>query len=185
NAMSSRTCSARKSCGGARLQVARHRLPDLGEQLIAHHVVAHVDCRGRAFGVGTTMTFDDDAVEPEEDSPIRFSWIHFLSQGSKSLPRKQIAKPRGPGPVHCRAQLRGEVMRRPFGGLQCDISSEPFGDDNVDDTFADVIAFDKSVIVEVRKLTFAQNAARLTHLLQPFDFLDTDIEKPNGRAIDV
>src|SRR5215510_15040916 len=103
--MSSRTCSARKSCGGARLQVARHRLPDLGEQLIAHHVVAHVDCRSRAFGVGTTMTFDDDAVEPEEDSTFLFSWIHFLSQGSKSLPLKQLAKPHCPGPVPCLAKI--------------------------------------------------------------------------------
>src|SRR5215470_5128263 len=138
--MSSRTCSARKSCGGARLQVARHRLPDLGEQFIAHHVVAHVDRRGRALGVGAAMTFYDDAIEPEEDSPIRFSWIHFLSQGSKSLPRKQIAEPRGPGPVHRRAQIRGELMRRPFSGLQCDIASEALSDDNVDDTFANVIA---------------------------------------------
>src|SRR5262245_11237275 len=148
--MSSRTCSTHKSCGGARLQVARHRFPDLGEQFVAHHVVAHVDCGGRSFGVGPTMTFNDDAVEPEEDSPIRFSWIHFFSQGSKSLSRKQITKPRGPSPVHRRAQIRGELMRRPFGGLQCNISSEAFSDDNVDDTFADIIAFDKSMIVEMR-----------------------------------
>src|SRR6516164_4306874 len=155
--MSSRTCSARKSCGGARLQVARHRLSDLGEQFIAHHVVAHVDYRGRAFVVGPAMSFDYAAAEAEEDSPARFSWIHFLPQGPKSLPRKQIAEPRGPGPVHRRAQIRGKLMRRPFGSLQRDISSEAFGDDNVDDTFPDVIAFDKSMIVEMRKLTFAQN----------------------------
>src|SRR5215475_12254209 len=178
--MSSRSRSARNSCGGARLQVARHRLSDLGEQLIAHHVVTHVDCRRRAFGVGAAMAFDDDAIESEEHSSICFSWIHFFSQGSKSLPRKQIAEPRGPGPVHRRAQIRGELMRRPFGGLQCNISSEALSDDNVDDTFADVIAFDKSMIVEMRKLAFAQNAARLTHLLQSFDFFDADIEQSHG-----
>src|SRR5262249_61474422 len=140
--------------------------------------------RRRAYGLAPAMAFDDAAIEPEEHSPIRFSWIHFLSQGSKSLPRKQIAEPCGPGPVHRRAQIRSKLMRRPLGGLQCDISSEAFGDDDVDDTFADVIAFDKPMIVEMRKLTFAQNAARIAHLLQSFDFLDADIEKPDGRTID-
>ena len=64
-------CSARR-CRAvvARLQVARHRLADLGEQFVTNHVVTHVDRRRGTFGIGAAMAFDHDAVEPEKYATI-------------------------------------------------------------------------------------------------------------------
>ena len=72
-----------------------------------------------------------------------------------------------------------------LGRFERDIASKTFRHDNVDCPFADVVAFDKSVIVEMGELAFAQNAAGLSHLLKSFHFLDPDIEQSDGRAFDV
>ncbi len=53
---------------------------DLGEQFVAHHVVAEVDGAGEAFGVGAAVALDDDAVEAEEDAAVRLARIHLLGR---------------------------------------------------------------------------------------------------------
>ena len=93
-------------------QVARHRLADLGEQFVAHHVVTHVDGGGEAFGVGAAMAFDHDAVEAEKDAAIGLARVHLVAQRPERLPRQQIAEPRGPGPVHGRAQILARTGAR-------------------------------------------------------------------------
>src|SRR5689334_25246076 len=76
-------------------------------------------------------------------------------------------------------------MCRALGRLQGNVAGKAFGDNHVHRPLAYVVAFDKAVIVEMRELAFAQDAPRLSDLLEPFDFLYADVEKTNGRTFDV
>src|ERR1041384_3804526 len=87
-------------CATSCLEVARHRLPDLLNQLVAHHIVAHVDSRRGAFGIRTAVAFYHDSVETEEHATVRFARIHLIAQRAKRLPRKQIAKTCRQGAIH-------------------------------------------------------------------------------------
>ena len=78
-----------------------------------------------------------------------------------------------------------ELARGPLGGLERDIAGEALGNDDVDRALADIVAFDKAVIVEMRELTFAQDAAGLAHRFEALDLLDPDIEQADGRPLDV
>src|SRR5262245_16904269 len=111
------------------------------------------------------MTFDHDAIEPEENTAIGFSRVHLLAQRSERLPREQVAKSRGQRPVHGQAQVRCKLMCGALCRLERDVAREPFRHDNIDRTFADVISLDEAMIVEVRELPLAQDAPSLPHLL--------------------
>ena len=79
------------------LRCACERLADLGEQLVAHHVVAEIDRVGEAFGIGAAVALDDDAVEAEEDAAVGLARIHLVAEraegaarqtGSRAWPRR-------------------------------------------------------------------------------------------------
>ena len=143
---------------------ARPCSPILASKLVAHHVVADIDGRGEALGVGAAMALDDDAVEAEEDAAVGFARIHLLAQRLERRARQQIAEPRRPGAVHGAAQILRELARGAFRGLERDIAGEAFGHHHVDRALADIVAFDEAVIVEMREMAIAQNAPGLAHL---------------------
>src|SRR4029078_2671569 len=181
----SRACSARESRRRSCLQVAHHRLPDLLEYFVARNVVALVSGWRVPFAIGAAMAFDHNAVETKKYSTVRFARIHLVTQRAEGLARKQIAEACCPCAIHCRAQIRCELMRRPLRGLQRNVACKPFSDHDVHRTLADIVALDEAMVVEMRELALAQNAPSFAHLLQSFDFLDTDIQQTNGRPLDV
>ena len=61
------------------------------EQFVAHHVVAEIDRRGEALGVGAAVALDDDAVEAEEDAAIRLARVHLVAQHAEGVARQQVA----------------------------------------------------------------------------------------------
>ena len=73
----------------------------------------------------------------------------------------------------------------PSAVFERDIAGESFGNDHVYRAFADIVAFHEAVIVEMREIALAQDAAGLAHLLQPLYFLDADIEQANGWPLDI
>ena len=69
------------------------RRRDLGQKLVAHHLVAELDGGGETFGIGPAVAFDDDAVEPEKYPAIGSPRVKRLSQLPEARARKQIADP--------------------------------------------------------------------------------------------
>ena len=58
------------------------------------------------------------------------------------------------------------LARGALGGLERDIAGKAFGDDNIDLAAADIVAFDKPLIIEIGKCLLAQDAAGLAHRLK-------------------
>ena len=76
------------------------------------------------------------------------------------------------------------MARGAFGGLQRDIAGKAFGDDDIDLAAADIVAFDKPLIIEIGKLLLAQDAAGLAHRLKTLCLFDADIEQADRRTLD-
>src|SRR6476646_5088462 len=76
-------------------------------------------------------------------------------------------------------------MGRAFCSFQRNVTGKAFGDNDINNALAYVIAFDETMIVEMRELAFAQDAASIAYLLESFDFLDSDVEQTDGRALDI
>src|SRR5262245_44632474 len=72
-----------------------------------------------------------------------------------------------------------------FCRLESDIVRRALRHDALGRAFDDVIALDKSVELEVRKLPFPQNASSLSHLFESLDFFDADVQKSDRRTFDV
>ena len=84
-----------------------------------------------------------------------------------------------------RAQIFADLLGGALGGLQRDVAGEAFGHDHVDRALAEVVALDEAVIVEVRQVRLAQDAAGLLDGLDALDLLGADIEQPDGRPLEV
>ena len=68
--------------------------------------------------------------------------------------------------AHRALEIFADLAGGAFGGLERDIAGKTFGDDDVDLAAADIVAFDKALIVEIGQILFAQDAAGLAHLLR-------------------
>ena len=97
------------------------------------------------------MALDDDAIEPEEHAAIDFARIHLVLQRRERIAREQIADLGEQGPAHRIAQIFGELFGGSFGGFQGDIAGEALGDDDVDGSLADIVAFHEADIVEIAR----------------------------------
>ena len=164
--------------------VSGERLADLGEQIVAHHVVAEIDRVGEAFGVGAAVALDDDAVEAEEDAAVRLARIHLVAERAECAARQQVAEPGRQRAVHLALEDLAELAGGALGRLERDIAGKAFGHHHVDRPLADVVALDEAGIFDLRPLTFAQDAAGLAHLFEPLDLLDADIEQPDRRPLE-
>ena len=58
-------------------------------------------------------------------------------------------------------QIFADLARGAFGGFERDIAGKAFGDDDIDGALADIVAFDKAVIIEVGQFLLAQDGGRL------------------------
>ena len=172
------------SAGVSPLPGRAKRRRDLGQKLVAHHVVAEFDSGGEAFGIGAAVTLDDDAVEAEKHPAVGAAWVQPLAQLAKARAREQITDAGAERALHRGAQILADLAGGAFGGLERDVAGETLGDDDVDLAVADVVAFDEADIVEIGHLPFAQNAAGLADRLETFDFLNADIEKADGRPLE-
>ena len=56
------------------------------EQAVAHHVVAKLDRRRKAFVVGAAMALHDDAVQAEEDAAIGACATSIFSRSRSKAP---------------------------------------------------------------------------------------------------
>ena len=82
------------------------------------------------------------------------------------------------------AQIVADLPGGALGGLERDVAGEAFGDHHVDRALADVVAFDEADDIRDRAGPLAQDPAGFAHLLVALHLLDTDIEKPDGRALE-
>ena len=161
------------------------RLGNLGLQLVARHVVAEVDRRSEAFGIGAAMALDDDAVEAEKHSAVDLAWIHLVLQCRERVAGEQIAELGEQRPAHGVAQIFAKLFGGSFGSFQGDIAGKAFGDHDVHGSLADVVALDEADIVEIAAIRLAQDAAGLAHLLEALDLLDPDVEEADRRPFEV
>src|SRR5580700_2699077 len=123
------------------------------------------------------MALDDDAVETEKNAAIRLARVHALAQFPERRARKQVADPRAQRARHRAFEIFSHLPGGAFGGLERNVAGKAFGDDDVDRAFADIVAFNKTVISEARQGLLAQDGGRLAHRLEAFGLLDADIEQ--------
>ncbi len=164
--------------------LAEH-LGNLRLQLVARHVVAEVDRRGEAFGIGAAMALDDDAVEAEKYAAVDLAWIHLVLQCRERVAGEQIAELGEQRPAHGVAQIFAKLFGGSFGSFQGDIAGKALGDHDVHGSLADVVALDEADIIEVGALRLAQDAAGLAHLLETLDLLDPDVEEADRRPLEI
>src|SRR5690606_19265435 len=105
----------------------------------------------------------------EKDAAIDLAGVHLLPHAVESALGQQVADPGGPT-AHDRLpeiirDLTGRALRR----LERDIAGEAFGDHDIDDPPADVIALDETVIIDRVEIGFAQQAAGLLDLFLTLD----------------
>src|SRR5712692_11678903 len=131
------------SLGGLGL-MPRERLADLGEQIVAHHVVAEIDRTGEAFGVGAAVALDDDAVETEEDATVRLARIHLVAERAEGAARQQVAEPGRQRAAHLALEDLAELAGGALGRLERDIAGKTFGHHHVHRPLADVVALDEA-----------------------------------------
>ena len=158
---------------------------DLGEQAVANHLVADVDRRGEALGIGAAVALDDDAIETEEDAAVHLARIHLVAQRRERVARQQVAELGAPRPAHRALEQCRELTRRAFRDLDRDVAGKSFGDDDVDHALADVVALDEADILEIRQACLAQDAAGVAHLLQPLDLLHADVEEADRGPLEI
>src|SRR2546430_16694561 len=118
----------------------RERLADLGEQIVAHHVVAEIDRTGEAFGVGAAVALDDDAVETEEDAAVRLARIHLVAERAEGAPRQQVAEPGRERTTHLALEDFAELAGGAPGRLERAIAGKTVRDHHVHPPLADVVA---------------------------------------------
>ena len=120
--------------GGSRAPwVMAKSLADLGEEVVADHVIADIDGDREPLCIGAAMAFDNDAIKPQENAAIGFGRIHLFAQRSEcavgradspasngavaSAPRAKIRRSAGrclprPSARCCRQSLPSRPRRR-------------------------------------------------------------------------
>src|ERR1700743_3366049 len=63
-----------------RAAVTIEHLIDLGEEIVVDHLIANIDRISKTFRLGTTVAFNDNALQPEQHAAIGFVGIHLLAQ---------------------------------------------------------------------------------------------------------
>src|SRR5208337_5482873 len=148
------------------------------------HGIADFYGARRADHVRTAMTLDDHAVKAKKHSAIDIARIHFGLQRREGMTRQKKAKLRH----EIMAPRFAEILRHLAGGafrrLEGDVTGESFGDHDIDRPLANVVAFDKATVVEIRQAALAQQARSRLDLIDALDFLDTSIEQSHGRPFD-
>ena len=125
--------------------MASERGGDLGQKLIAHDAVAEFDGSGETFGIGPAMAFDDDAVEPEKNAAIGRG-ADPCAGAAAGMPsgRTNIRSGQLSDCLIARSEIFADLARGAFGGLERDVAGKAFGDDDIDRTLADIVAFDEA-----------------------------------------
>lgn len=93
-------------------------------------------------------------------------------------PCKKRARHRG-------AQIFGDLTRRSLCCLQGDIAGKALGDDDIDGAAADIIAFDEAVIFDSLDVGLTDEAPGLLNLFLTLDLLHADVQKADGRTLDL
>src|ERR1700733_3975485 len=163
-----------------RIVEALERGADFGQEFVLHDAVPELDRRRKTFRVGAAVTLDDDAVEPKKDAAIGAARIHALAQALERRAREQIADAGAPRTVHRPLEIFAELARGAFRGLERDIAGKAFGDHHVDLAAADIVAFDKTLIVETGQAFFTQDTPGLAHLFVTLGLFGADIEKTHA-----
>src|SRR5580693_8136135 len=145
--------------------------------------MAELDGRGKTFGVGAAVAFDDDAVEAEKHAAVRLARVHDFTQLPECRAREEIADAGAERAAHGAFEILADLARGAFGGLERNVAGKAFGDDDVDGAGADVVAFDKAVIFEVGQFLLAQDGGGFAHWLEALGFFDADVEEAYSRTI--
>src|SRR6516165_9769195 len=140
---------------------------------------------GKTLCVGSAMTLDHDAPQSEQHPRIGFLRVQLVAQRPERLPCKQIAELRAHGTRERRAQEIVDLSCRSLGGLERNIAAETFGYDDVGGSLANAIAFDEADIFKLGKVHRAQQLRGFANFLVALDFLDADIEQPDGWSLEV
>src|SRR6476660_4159494 len=120
------------------------------------HLIANIDGVGKAFGIGSTMTFDHHALQAQQHPAIGLLGVHLVAQGLEGAAGEQIADARQQASPHRLAQQLRDLPRGSLGGLQRDVAGKAFGDDHVGQPLADAVALDEADIIELRQVHRAQ-----------------------------
>src|SRR5258708_37315956 len=124
--------------------MAREAVADLGEQFVAHHVVAEIDRVGEAFGVGTTLALDHDPIEAEKNAAIRLTRIHLVAKRAERTARQNVTESPYPRAVHLVLEVLAKLARVALGRLKRDISGKALGPHHVHPSFAILLALDEA-----------------------------------------
>src|SRR6202166_3392811 len=130
------------------------------------------------------MAPDHAAVEAEKNSAARLAGIHALAQFPERRAREQVADPRPERTRHRALEIFSHLPGGAFGRLERNVAGKAFGDDDVDLALADIVAFDKTVIIEAGQFLLAKDGGRLAHRLEALGLFDADIEQTDARAIE-
>ena len=158
---------------------------DLGQELVADHAIAKLDGGGKAFGVGSAVAFDDDAVEAEKDAAIGLGAGRALAQLPGTPSARTDSRSRAPSERLMALRRYSPIWRAvPSAVLSAMLPAKP----SVTTTSTVPLPMSspstKPTYSRSRQLLLAQDAAGLAHLLEALDFLDADIEQADGRPLE-
>ena len=160
---------------------------DLGEQFVAHHVVADVD-RAQAKPSASVppwllMTMP---LRPRKTPPFDLRGSILSLQRAERRARQQIAELPDQRAVHARALSNSADL--PCGalrGLERDVAGKAFGHHHVDRPLADIVALDEADIVEMRRLTARAGCGRpRAPASSPFTSSTPILRSPTRRPVE-
>src|SRR5450759_852804 len=104
---------------------------DLVQEIVADHFIANINGIGKAFGVGSAMALDHNAVQTEYHAAVGLARVQLVAQRLERILCEEIADPRAPAAGHGAAQEFGDLPRGAFGSLQGDIAAKTLSDVDV------------------------------------------------------
>ncbi len=125
---------------------------DLGRNSLRHIVLdfksGNLDCMKVRLGIGATVALDDDAVESQQAGTIMATRIQSAPD---LLQYRQGAEPCQfcqPVALELAAQNMTDQRRQALACFQLHVANKTIGDNDVDRAFENIIALDKSVVIQ-------------------------------------
>ena len=84
---------------------------DLGEEIAADHLIANINCVGKAFGVDSAMALYNHTFQSEQNTTIGFVRVELVTERLEGAAGKQIADLGLPAARHRIAQKIRHLAR--------------------------------------------------------------------------
>src|SRR5690606_4775634 len=130
------------------------------------------------------MALNDKAVQAEKERTIGCPRIELARQYLEGAARKNISDARQERTRHCLTQIINHEPRRALCRLERDVTGVTIRHHHIDRALGDVVAFHETVEL-TGEMRAAQYLCRALYILRPLDLFLTDIEKPDGRLLQI